>query len=58
MEQFRIVRVFDSNSRPSGEREYRVETTNKLTEKEALELMEKLGSSYKGKRLLPNWSNR
>lgn len=55
--RLRIVRVFDSAQRPSGEREYRVETEEKLTEKEALALMAELGSPYEGSRPFPNWTD-
>ena len=48
MTTFRMVRV--SSAYPNENRAYRVESTELLTEQEAMLLMRELGSPYQGKK--------
>jgi len=46
----RVVRQFGSGITPSTAKAYRVETTELLTEGEAFQLLEELGSPYRGRK--------
>lgn len=50
MNKFRIVRVFGEGVRPTTAKAYRVETVELMTENEAFQLMQELGSPYIGRK--------
>lgn len=47
---FRMRRVFSGGTTPSTEKAYRVESTELLTEREALQTLRDLGSPYQGRK--------
>lgn len=53
MGAFRLVRVFGEGITPSTSKAYRVESVELVTESEAFNILEELGSPYEGRKYEP-----